>query len=58
VQRLGLALLFAAIAAALGGVAVWAALEGGRAWVVALCALALAAWMADLARRVVPRRGE
>ena len=35
----------AAIAVSLGAVAVWAALEGGRAWVIALAAAALALWM-------------
>jgi hypothetical protein len=54
-QRRALGLLFAAIALSLGGVAVWAALEGGRAWVVALAAAALALWMADLARHAWPR---
>jgi hypothetical protein len=57
VQRRLLGLLFAALAAGLGLVAVYAALEGGGAWVIALAAAALAAWMGDLARRVlIPRR--
>jgi hypothetical protein len=57
VQRRLLGLLFAALAAGLGLVAVYAALEGGSAWVIALAAAALAAWMGDLARRVlIPRR--
>jgi hypothetical protein len=37
-------------------IAVYAALAGGRAWVVALAAAALAAWMGDFARRVLVRR--
>jgi len=54
-QRVALALLFAVIAASLALVAAWSALEGGRAWVVALTAGALALWMGDLARRAWPR---
>ena len=53
-QRYALAGLFAAIAVSLALVAVWAALEGGRAWIVALAAAAIALWMGDLARRVWP----
>lgn len=55
-QRRALGLLFAAIAVSLAFVAAWSALEGGRAWVIALAAGALAFWMADLARRAWPRR--
>ena len=55
-QRRLLGLLFAALAAGLGLVAVYAALEGGTAWVIAFAAVALAAWMADLARRALIRR--
>jgi hypothetical protein len=56
VQRRLLGLLFAALAAGLGLVAVVAALEGGSAWVIALTAAALAVWMGDLARRALVRR--
>jgi hypothetical protein len=56
VQRRLLGLLFAALAVGLGLVAVYSALEGGRAWVIALAAAALALWLGDLARRAVPRR--
>ena len=56
VQRIGLALLFSAIAISLALVAAWSALEGGRAWVIAAAAGALALWMGDLARRAWPRR--
>jgi hypothetical protein len=56
VQRRLLAFLFAALAAGLGLVAVYSALEGGRAWVIAVSAAAVAVWMGDLARRVLPRR--
>ena len=55
-QRYALAGLFAAISVSLALVAVWAALSGGRAWVVAFAAGALALWMGDLSRRVWPRR--
>jgi hypothetical protein len=36
---------------ALAAIAVLSAFEGGRAWVVALAAAALALWLGDLARR-------
>ena len=55
-QRRALGLLFFAIAVSLASIAVWSALEGGRAWVVALAAGALAVWMGDLARRTWPKR--
>ena len=54
VQRRALGVLFTAIAVSLGLVAVWSALSGGRAWVIAFAAAALALWMGDLARRVWP----
>jgi hypothetical protein len=54
VQRRALGVLFTVIAVSLGLVAVWSALSGGRAWVVAFAAGALALWMGDLARRVWP----
>jgi hypothetical protein len=54
VQRYALAALFSLIALSLGLVAVWAAVSGGRAWVVAFGAAAVALWMGDLARRVWP----
>ena len=53
VHRRALGLLFVVIAAGLALIAVYAALEGGGALVVALAAAALAVWMADLARRVL-----
>jgi hypothetical protein len=57
VHRRALGFLFAVLAAGLGLIAVLSALEGGRAWVIALAALALAVWMGDLARRALtPRR--
>jgi hypothetical protein len=56
VQRNLLGLVFAALAVGLGLVAVFAAIEGGSAWVIALAAAALAVWMGDLARRALVRR--
>jgi hypothetical protein len=56
VQRHLLGLLFMVIAAALFFLAIYAARHGGAAWVVAIASGALAAWMADLARRVLVRR--
>ena len=53
-QRYALAALFAVIALSLALVAVWSALEGGRAWIVALASAAIALWIGDLARRVWP----
>jgi hypothetical protein len=53
-QRYALATLFAVIALSLALVAVWSALEGGRAWIVALASAAIALWIGDLARRVWP----
>jgi len=55
VQRYALATLFSVIAVSLALVAAWSALEGGRAWVIALAAAVLAVWMGDLARRTWPR---
>ena len=55
-QRCALAGLFAVISGSLALVAVWAALSGGRAWVIAFAAGAIALWMGDLSRRVWPRR--
>jgi hypothetical protein len=56
VQRHLLGFLFLALAFGLGLVALFAALEGGGAWVIALAAAALALWMGDLARRALLRR--
>jgi hypothetical protein len=56
VQRRLLGLLFVALAVGLGLVAVFAALEGGSAWVIALAAAALAVWLGDLGRRALGRR--
>jgi len=55
VQRRLLGLLFAVLSAGLGLIAVFSALEGGGAWVIALAAAALAVWMGDLARRSLMR---
>jgi len=56
VQRRLLGLLFVALAAGLALIAVFSALEGGGAWVIALAAAALAVWLGDLARRALIRR--
>ncbi|MGD0713116.1 MAG: hypothetical protein ABSB24_02885 [Gaiellaceae bacterium] len=51
-QRRALGLLFAFLAAVLAATALWAAVGAGhdvRRWIVALAALALAAWLASLA---------
>ena len=55
-QRLALGLLFVLLSFALFGIGVAAAAAGGRAWVVALAAVALGVWLAGLAARVLPRR--
>jgi hypothetical protein len=56
VQRRLLGLLFVALALGLALVAVFAAREGGSAWVIALAAAALAVWLGDLGRRALGRR--
>jgi hypothetical protein len=56
VQRRLLGLLFAVLAVGLGLIAVFSALEGGGAWVIAAAAAALAFWLGDLARRALVRR--
>jgi len=56
VQRRLLGFLFLALGLGLGLVALFAGLEGGGAWVIALAAAALALWMGDLARRALLRR--
>jgi hypothetical protein len=55
VHRRALGLLFVVLATGLGLIAVFSALAGGRAWVVALAAAALALWMAGLARKALSR---
>ncbi|MGH3134314.1 MAG: hypothetical protein ACRDNY_11340 [Gaiellaceae bacterium] len=54
-HRRALGLLFVALSTGLFAIAVFSALEGGRAWVLALAAAALGAWMGDLARRALAR---
>ena len=56
-QRHALAALFTLLAVALALIAVFSALEGGQAWVVALAAGVLALWLGDLARRAARRPG-
>jgi len=55
VQRPLLGGLFLALGVALVAVAVWSALEGGRAWVVAIAAAGLGLWLGDLGRRLLRR---
>jgi hypothetical protein len=55
VHRRLLGALFLLLAAGLGLVAVLSALEGGRAWVIAATAGALAFWMATLAWKTLVR---
>jgi hypothetical protein len=56
VHRRALGLLFSVLAAALALIAVFSGVAGGRAWVIAVAAGALALWMADLARKALKRR--
>jgi hypothetical protein len=53
VQRRALGALFAVLAAGLAAIAIYSAVSGGRAWVLALAAAALAAWMGALALRAL-----
>ena len=55
-QRHVLGLLFLLIAGGLIGIAAAAAAAGGRAWVVALPAIALGIWMGQLALRALRLR--
>ena len=52
-HRRALGILFAVLSTGLALIALFSALEGGRAWVIALAAAALAAWMATLAWRAL-----
>ena len=54
-QRRALGLLFVVLAAGLGAIGVLSALTGGRAWVVAVAAVVLSLWLADVARRTLRR---
>ena len=56
VQRRALGLLFSVLAVGLALIALFSALEGGRAWVIALAAAAIAIWMGGLARRALVRK--
>lgn len=58
-QRQALGFLFATLAVVFAATAVWAILGAGnspKGWVVALAALALAAWLGSLAVSVFRRR--
>lgn len=54
-QRPLLGGLFLALGVGLVGIGVWSALEGGRAWVVAIAAGGLGLWLGDLGRRLLRR---
>ena len=53
VRRRPLGALFLVLAAGFAGVGFVAAREGGRAWVIAIAAAALAVWMAEMAFRAL-----
>jgi len=53
VHRRALGLLFASLSAGLLAIAVLSALEGGRAWVIALAAAAVGVWMGGLSLRAL-----
>jgi hypothetical protein len=53
VQRRALGILFLALGLALVAIAVWSAVEGGRAWIVAVAAAGLGVWLADVGRRAL-----
>jgi hypothetical protein len=53
VHRRALGLLFVVLSACLGLVAVFSALEGGTALVIAFAAAVLALWLGDVARRAL-----
>jgi predicted DCC family thiol-disulfide oxidoreductase YuxK len=52
VRRRSLGALFSLLTAAFAVVAVFAALAGGGAWIVAVAAAALSAWMGESAYRM------
>ncbi|MBA3561974.1 MAG: hypothetical protein H0W35_04550 [Actinobacteria bacterium] len=52
-HRRALGLLFASLSAGLLAIAVFSALEGGRAWVIALAAAAVGVWMGGLSLRAL-----
>jgi hypothetical protein len=53
VKRRSLGVLFALLAASFALIGFFAAVEGGRAWIIALAAGALAVWMGELAYRTL-----
>ena len=52
-KRPSLGALFLILTAAFAGIAYVSAREGGRAWVIAVAAAALAVWMGELAYRAL-----
>jgi hypothetical protein len=55
VHRRALGALFSVLAAGLALIAVFSALQGGRAFVIAIAAAVLALWMGSLARAALRR---
>ena len=55
VHRRALGMLFGVLSAGLLAIAVFAALEGGRAWVLAVASAALGVWMGGLSVRALRR---
>jgi hypothetical protein len=53
VKRRSLGALFVLLAATFAAIGFFAAREGGQAWVIAVAAAALAAWMGELAFRTL-----
>jgi hypothetical protein len=51
VRRRSLGALFAALSVGFLAIGVYAAAQGGSAWVIALACAALAAWMGELSYR-------
>jgi hypothetical protein len=51
VRRRSLGALFAALSAGFLAIGVYAAVQGGSAWVIALACAALGAWMGELSYR-------
>ena len=50
-RRRSLGALFAALSAGFLAIGIYAALQGGSAWVIAVACAALGAWMAELSYR-------
>jgi len=53
VRRRSLGILFVLLTAGFLAIAVYAALSGGAAWVIAVASTALATWMGEMAYRML-----